>query len=251
MGWGREGVRESGRLTRCKPLLSRCEHLRHKESRPAQAAPVGRLAWCQSRSKWPSSLLRSCTLSQLGQRCSWRCSRRLQTASKKPTLFSCRGSFPPSWTCEARSRALDRGEDPTRSRTLPTPPPLSCHRRRAMGSPSSNRAWKLEFILVSSSKVPGGQKALHGVQAALGELHVGRSQAQAALLRHQVLSLWTSWARHSCVVRGSKAMCHLKSTSQTTKAKRGQNVFKATSCVKVRAATLSDTGRPFLEERTF
>ena len=205
--------------------MSRCEHLRHKESRLARAAPVGRLAWRQSRWMSRSSLWRSCTLSQLGQRCSWRCSRCLQTESKEPTWFSCRGSFPPSWKCEARSRALDRGEDPTRSRTLPSPPLPSCHRRRAMGSPSNNRACELELILVSSSKVPGGQKALHGVQAALGELHVGRSQAQAALLRHQVLSLWTSWARHSCVVRGSKAMCHLSPTSQTTKAKRGQNVF--------------------------
>jgi len=144
VGWGREGVRESGRLTRCKPLLSRCEHLRHKESRLARAAPVGRLAWRQSRWMSRSSLWRSCTLSQLGQRCSWRCSRPLQTVNKKPTWFSCRGSFPPSWMCEARSRALDRGEDPTRSRTLPSPPPLSCHRRRAMGSPSNNRAWWAE-----------------------------------------------------------------------------------------------------------
>ena len=46
-------------------------------------------------------------------------------------------------------------------------------------------------------------------------------------------------------------MCHLRPTSQTTKAIRGQNVFKATSCVKVRAATLSDTGRPFLEKKGF
>lgn len=139
---GTAAGRASGRPSLCRHRWNKCEHLRRTLSRQAELRLMDRWQQCQSRWKLPSNLWQPCTPSQLGRRCSWRCNKLLQMASKSQTWFWCKASFRPPLAarCLVRSRAPGRGLDPSRSRTPPNPRPPSCRTPRAAGSLSSSRA---------------------------------------------------------------------------------------------------------------